>query len=461
MVARGLTSKHKIKKGQSMVEFALITPLLLMLMLGIFEFGRLIFVYSAVSSASREAARFGASIGDIGATTPNYFDCANIRERANRLGSIAGIEDDDVVIEYDEGPGTSVIGTCESPPSSVSLGDRIVITVDITFQTVVPFINLPPIPINSTTARSIAANVPLGVSPYNSSDALRAAHTATPTSAPTATPEIPHVVTYSEPEFPSCPAGYTQLATYADMLRRDKDPRSHTYEFTVSYTSEILIMGWTKEGHPEIGCEPYDHCGNCKIQEHEDYSIAVDGHVVGEFWDANYGPEEHAWFQMPDFYSNVSGGTHQLTFTHSLQGDTAESVDYKVSLCAPSTAPTATNTATPEPGAVPQATPTPVDAPEEPPIFVRFLAEDLGGEDGYACEVTAVFWYANPIWDTTPAKYQVFHDGSSYDVDYRYPAWTDTTSTRLHSGESASYTIFAIFPGLEASQPLEPVFHCP
>jgi hypothetical protein len=221
------------------------------------------------------------------------------------------------------------------------------------------------------------------------------------------------------------------------------------------------MMGWTKEGHPENGCDPFASKGGCKIQEHEDYSIAIDGRKVGDFWDANYGPEEHAWFQMPDFYANVSGGTHQLTFTHSLLGNTAESVDYKISLCAPSTAPTATNTATPEPGTAPEATPTPVDAPEEPPIFVRFLDEDLEGEDGYDCEVTAVFWYANPLWDTTPAKYQVFHDGNSYDVDYRYPAWTDTTTTRLHSGESASYTIFAIFPGLEASQPLEPVFHCP
>jgi hypothetical protein len=472
MLARAYTLKPKMQKGQGMVEFALVTPLLLLLMLGIFEFGRLIFVYSAVSSASREAARYGASVGNVGATTPNYFDCTNIRERAGRLGSIAGIGAGNVMIEYDEGPGTNVIGTCESPPSSVSLGDRIVVSVDITFQTVVPFLGLPPIPINSTTARSIAANVPLGVSsnapvgdffPAGDDEEMkmREAATATPTLEPTATQPAPHVVVYSEPDFPACPSGYTQVATYADMLRRDTDPRSHTYEFTTSFSAQIVIMGWAKEGHPENGCDPYDTNGGCQIQEHEDFSIAVDTHTIGEFWDADYGPEEHAWFQMPDFYANVGGGTHQLTFTHFLQGDTAESVDYKVSLCAPATAPTATHTATPLPGVLPEATPTPLDAPEEPPIFVRFLSEDLGGEDGYACEVTAVFWYANPLWDIAPAKYQVFHDGNSYNIDYRYPAWTDTTTTRLRSGESASYAIFAIFPGLEVSQSLEPVFHCP
>ena len=45
------------ENGQGMVEFALVLPLLLLVMFGIIEFGRLLFIYSAVFTSSRDAAR--------------------------------------------------------------------------------------------------------------------------------------------------------------------------------------------------------------------------------------------------------------------------------------------------------------------------------------------------------------------------------------------------------------------
>ncbi len=50
------------KKGQSMVEMALILPVILLLFLGMFEFSRIFGSYLLVNHASREAARM-ASIG--------------------------------------------------------------------------------------------------------------------------------------------------------------------------------------------------------------------------------------------------------------------------------------------------------------------------------------------------------------------------------------------------------------
>ncbi len=49
------TRKHK---GQALVEIALVLPILLMLVLGIIEFGRILNAYIMVSNASREAARY-------------------------------------------------------------------------------------------------------------------------------------------------------------------------------------------------------------------------------------------------------------------------------------------------------------------------------------------------------------------------------------------------------------------
>ena len=52
----------RTKRGQTTVEFALTLPILLLLMFGVIEFGRLLMTFSAVFSAAREAARYGATL---------------------------------------------------------------------------------------------------------------------------------------------------------------------------------------------------------------------------------------------------------------------------------------------------------------------------------------------------------------------------------------------------------------
>ncbi len=54
------------KKAQGMVEFALILPLLLVLILGVFEFSRLMFAWIIVENSTRFGIRY--------ATTGNYDD---------------------------------------------------------------------------------------------------------------------------------------------------------------------------------------------------------------------------------------------------------------------------------------------------------------------------------------------------------------------------------------------------
>ena len=47
------------ESGQDLIEFALILPLLLLLLLGIMEFGVAVFTYNTVANAAREGARYG------------------------------------------------------------------------------------------------------------------------------------------------------------------------------------------------------------------------------------------------------------------------------------------------------------------------------------------------------------------------------------------------------------------
>lgn len=45
--------------GQALVEFALILPLLILVLVGIFDFGRAIYAFNTISNAAREAVRIG------------------------------------------------------------------------------------------------------------------------------------------------------------------------------------------------------------------------------------------------------------------------------------------------------------------------------------------------------------------------------------------------------------------
>ena len=46
-------------RGQGLVEFALVFPLLILLIVGVFDAGRLIFAYNSITNAAREATRVG------------------------------------------------------------------------------------------------------------------------------------------------------------------------------------------------------------------------------------------------------------------------------------------------------------------------------------------------------------------------------------------------------------------
>jgi hypothetical protein len=145
--------------GATIVEFALVFPLLLLLLFGVVEFGRFIAVSAAVETASREAARFGSAVGG---TTPKYLDCVGIRAAGQRLTVVTEIDASEIDIEYDAGPGTGLLGpNCQLGPApsaaAISSGDRIVVTVTDTFESVVPIIGnfIGAVEITSTDARTI------------------------------------------------------------------------------------------------------------------------------------------------------------------------------------------------------------------------------------------------------------------------------------------------------------------
>lgn len=86
--------KPKNCSGQSLLEFALLLPIFLMLIMGLFDIGRAIFYYSTLNSAVREGTRFAVVqpycdyLSDPGACSgvalDSYpLDCDNANSLAN------------------------------------------------------------------------------------------------------------------------------------------------------------------------------------------------------------------------------------------------------------------------------------------------------------------------------------------------------------------------------------------
>ena len=107
------------KKGQAMVEFAIAIPIVMILVLAIFDFGRLIFVYTSISAASREAARYGAGVGSTISGTLLYNDCDQIKAAAIRIGRFAGVKASDIHIFHDTGPDTTKVEYCTNRPTQL------------------------------------------------------------------------------------------------------------------------------------------------------------------------------------------------------------------------------------------------------------------------------------------------------------------------------------------------------
>ena len=149
-------------RGAALVEFALVVPLLLILIFGIIDFGRYFSVASSVNTASRESARYGSSVGDSANAVPRFTDCDEIIAAGTGFGVVTDLDATSYAISYDNGPGTAVFETCPvggppPDPAAFSPSDRIIVTVTREFQFVTPFLGsfFGPITVSSTDRRSL------------------------------------------------------------------------------------------------------------------------------------------------------------------------------------------------------------------------------------------------------------------------------------------------------------------
>ena len=107
-------------RAQSLVEFALVLPLFLLLMLGLIDFGRLLFSYISLANGAREMARVVAISSSTDAQAVDAF---------NNLTIVGGSMDnttDSVVIQVYDSTGTAQGSavTCPLPIASCHMPIR-------------------------------------------------------------------------------------------------------------------------------------------------------------------------------------------------------------------------------------------------------------------------------------------------------------------------------------------------
>lgn len=154
-------------RAQAMVEFAIVLPILLVLLLGIIEVGRMIFIYAATTNASREAVRFASAIGfDDTTYYRKYQYCSGIRAVAKKYGFLLNLQDSNIAIAYDNGPGTSPVttkcaaGMTNDPTVAITMGkDRAKVTVTVSYAPLTKLLPIPPRDFVSISYRTIAGNV--------------------------------------------------------------------------------------------------------------------------------------------------------------------------------------------------------------------------------------------------------------------------------------------------------------
>jgi len=112
-------------KGQSLVEFALVLPIFLLLIFGLIDLGRGVFAYNAIQNAAREGVRVAIVDQNVDVVT------AEVQQHAIGLG----LDSSNVTLSFLE-PDTMTV-PCNTP---IAISCEVEILVDYTFTPATPII---------------------------------------------------------------------------------------------------------------------------------------------------------------------------------------------------------------------------------------------------------------------------------------------------------------------------------
>lgn len=134
----------RVPKGQSLVEFALVFPIIILLVMAFAEIGRAVFAYNTIANAARQGARVAAvnqlaDVTECDETRPiedPYEPHWSMRGCALLAGKTIGLGTGDISVAYKAPPGT----TLDCDPT-LHVGCIAAVTITYQFTLTTPFVS--------------------------------------------------------------------------------------------------------------------------------------------------------------------------------------------------------------------------------------------------------------------------------------------------------------------------------
>ena len=136
-VGRRVLTLRRDERGAELVEFALISIVFFMLVFGVMEFGRAVWIYGTVAHVAKEGARFAIVRGSESGRTATTTDVENYVNQ--RAAGMTGLTVTTVWDDPSKDPGTVVQ-----------------VQVDRDFDAALPFVPLGALTLSSTSRMVIA-----------------------------------------------------------------------------------------------------------------------------------------------------------------------------------------------------------------------------------------------------------------------------------------------------------------
>lgn len=161
-----MTRLRRHQRGQALVEFAIVIPVLLVFMLAIVDFGRGIYIYSVISDAAREGARYAIVHGSLApadgeqASGPGTSDPTGSLYVVPAATAVAyGLDTNSLRVGVCWGFGCTVPADCSAGTNTASnpLPDTpVTVRTCYDFQAVTaPFLGLSGIPLSAQATLSV------------------------------------------------------------------------------------------------------------------------------------------------------------------------------------------------------------------------------------------------------------------------------------------------------------------
>jgi Flp pilus assembly protein TadG len=125
------TTSRRRGRGQALVEFALVIPIFLLMLIALFDLGRAVFAYNTLTNAAREGARTAAVNQDL----PTIID------RAKSQTAIVELDAPNVTVDMWQTNEDGTPDLTDPCDDLVAVGCLVVVKFEATYRPITPFIS--------------------------------------------------------------------------------------------------------------------------------------------------------------------------------------------------------------------------------------------------------------------------------------------------------------------------------